>query len=513
MLESIQAEPAPAAGSQRVDAGSTAPRAKSIYFSLLSERGHGPGQIDQLAFAASRAFLTQALQAVAALDCDLPDDPRSLVAWSEAATRAVGQCYREYLDARQAGAPRRYFSSKAHALYFLRGAAPTKLVDGAWLYGLLRHWDDGRFTSLIRTYLDELGVGIGEQNHVLMYRKLLAAHGCDRWDNLADDRFTQGAVHLSLAHHTTQFLPEVIGFNLGYERLPLHLLITAYELAELGIDPHYFRLHVTIDNVASGHGRKALQGVFDALPRVANADGFYRRVTSGYKLNLLGTGTESIIESFDPYRELLVMLRAKASIGSHLHSDYSRIGGRTVNDWLSSPDELPAFLTALEKMGWVRLHRDPRNSRFWKLLHGPNAPMFGVFDGYEQQLIHDWIAGAWHPHVQGSLESRLRPGQFTAGQRPPDLTGECADNPAAGDSPGNCLSPRARDLPSAQFPQAHVDDVPDDFNAERRLLEARLAASPRRQEKMAMLVGLMSPANHHTPAGLMATRVFAQLLR
>src|SRR5690606_9289206 len=106
--------------------------------------------------------------------------------------------------------------------------------------GLLHRWDDARFAPLIRIYLEELGEGLPDKNHVLLYRKLLASHGCEQQDNLSDDHFTQGAIQLSLAHHAADFLPEVIGFNLGYEQLPLHLLITAYELNELGIDPYYF---------------------------------------------------------------------------------------------------------------------------------------------------------------------------------------------------------------------------------------------------------------------------------
>jgi hypothetical protein len=83
-------------------------------------------------------------------------------------------------------------------------------------------------------------------------------------------------------YHADQFLPEVIGFNLGYEQLPLHLLITAYELKELGIDPYYFTLHITVDNADSGHGRKAVEAVFDCDAPVGDSGDFYRRVRSGY---------------------------------------------------------------------------------------------------------------------------------------------------------------------------------------------------------------------------------------
>src|SRR5690606_30288945 len=124
------------------------------------------------------------------------------------------------------------------------------LVDGAWLFGLLEHWADYRFHGLVRTYLEELGDGDPALNHVSLYRKLLADLDCEPGDNLDDDLYLQGAIQLSLGLNSGQFLPEVIGYNLGYEQLPLHLLITSFELNELGIDPYYFTLHVTIDNAS-----------------------------------------------------------------------------------------------------------------------------------------------------------------------------------------------------------------------------------------------------------------------
>ena len=57
------------------------------------------------------------------------------------------------------GAPRRFFRNRSHALHFIKSVAPTKLVDGAWLYGLLPRWSDARLAPLIRIYLEELGDG------------------------------------------------------------------------------------------------------------------------------------------------------------------------------------------------------------------------------------------------------------------------------------------------------------------------------------------------------------------
>lgn len=472
-------------------------RAKSLYFALLDESGEAER-------STSRAFLSRQLETAATLSCDLPDDVCALPARLEGGAQQTGRLYRAYLDARKAGAPRRYFSSKSHALYFLKSVAPTKLVDGAWLYGLLPRWNDARFASLIRIYLEELGEGVAEKNHVGLYRKLLDSYGCDDWQDLSDDRFVQGAIQLALAHHAADFLPEVIGFNLGYEQLPLHLLITAYELDELGVDPYYFTLHVTIDNAASGHARKSVQGVLDALPRAAGINqAFYRRVANGYKLNMLGVDTPSIINSFDLAREVVAMLAGKAAIGSQLHSDYCRVAGRTVNDWLGDPAQLPAFLASLEQKGWIKRNQNPEESRFWKLIHGERAKMFGVFTAYEQQLIYDWIAGT-PGREEGEPAAEARPGApLTRRRRKMQMSGLDASRPRA------TAALDARGIIRGRA--SHHPAPADEFSAELRLLEEKLAALSSKEEMMAALIRLMSPATHHTAAGLMATRIFTRL--
>lgn len=486
-------------------------RAKPVYLALLNERSSGHSQIDELAYRASRVFLSRKLEAASKFSCDLPAQVQSLPEWVERGADHTGRQFQEYLSIRNAGGSRRYFSSKSHALYFLRSVAPTKLVDGAWLYGLLCRWGDARFAPLIRIYLEELGEGLPDKNHVLLYRKLLASHGCEQWDKLTDDHFTQGAIQLSLAHHAAHFLPEVIGFNLGYEQLPLHLLITAYELNELGIDPYYFTLHVTVDNAASGHARKSVQGVLDALPRVGDVDSFYRRLLNGYKLNMLGAGTDSIIASFDLHQELLSVFAAKAAAGSKVHSNYCRVAGRTVNEWLSEPDQLPAFLSSMEQMGWIKRHQDPRNSRFWKLIQGERAEMFGVFNAYERQLIYDWIAGETASGAGTGQMAEVKPRQLTfkARQRLLDTLDDTVDRRAADRSGHHQDQVTSRGV-REHFSNDEAAEGQDDFNLELRLLKDKLALSSGK-EVMTTLITLMSPANHHTAAGLMATRVFTRL--
>lgn len=440
-------------------------------------------------------YLKTQLQACAGLPVDLPDSVDDIAAWIDTRNSAIGEQYHAYLEQRRAGRPRRYFGNKAHALYFLQAVAPTKLVDGSWLYGLLPHWHNVDYRALIKTYLEELGDGVAEKNHVVLYRKLLAVHGCEQWQDLSEEYYVQGAIQLSLAYHADEHLPEVIGFNLGYEQLPLHLLITAYELNELGIDPYYFTLHVTVDNAATGHARKAAQSLRDLMPRVGDTAEFYRRVRNGYQLNELGASTTSVIDEFDLDAEVMRVLSEKSITGKNMHSDFCRIGGRSVNDWLSRPEQIPAFLEALVKANWIRRGASAEQSRFWRLIHSENAAMFGVFSVYEQQVLRDWI--------EASAETATPTGLLTYRQQ--QLARKAlvdAGARADKDWPHRGLLRHRFD----------ADDVEPAQMSELRQLEQQLAGSQDMAATMAMLGQLMSPAHHHSAVGLMATRIYSKLM-
>lgn len=455
--------------------------ARSLYFDLFK------GQIDEQLRDDAAVFLTRQLEEAASLPTDLPDDQNELVAWMHNGVEQVGRQYGEYLQERENGGARRYFRNKSHALHFIRSVAPTKMVDGAWLYGLLPHWRDARFLSLLQTYVEELGEGLPSKNHVVLYQKLLASQGCERWDDLSDEHYVQGAIQLALAYNADHFLPEVIGFNLGYEQLPLHLLICAYELKELGIDPYYFTLHITVDNADSGHARKAVDAISSTMPRAGDAAQWYRRVRQGYKLNALGANTNSVIESFSLDREMRAIFASKGVVGQYAHSNYRQVAGRSVNDWLSQPQQTTDLIAAMQESGWFKRHQDPQNSRFWKLIQSENAKMFGVFSAYEQQVIYDWIVG--------------------------DATGAESWKRASDGSQRRHLSPEARyNLLHAQSVTEGVQDTGSDFDEEVRALESRLASGANVEETVSYLIEMMSPAQHHTPSGLGATRLFNELL-
>lgn len=473
---------------------------RDLYFTLSS------ADIDDAGLRAARDYLRQQLEHSRKLPDELPENLAELDGWLIHRTEAVSEQYRRYLDARHAGAPRRFFTNRAHALYFLKAVAPTKLVDGAWLYGILSRWQDADYLPLIQTYLEELGDGVAEQNHVVLYKKLLATHGCEEWQQLGEPHFVQGAIQLALAHEAEHFLPEIIGYNLGYEQLPLHLLITAYELNELGIDPYYFTLHITIDNASTGHARKALASLRQLLPQVGDTTAFYRRVMDGYCLNDLGANTMSVIASFDLEQEVVDVLKTKAAVGKNMHSDYCRVAGRTVNEWLSDPETMPNFLDALVNAGWITRGAPAENSKFWRLIQGERAEMFGVFNTYEQQMLRDWIAFP----VSGQPTNRscdnkstgIRVPSFRAQQR---AVTSMSEKNAAG--PIRYIGTARGVIRNKRDP-----DAANDFTQELRLLEQEIAEANSKDAAMRELIQLMSPARHHTRAGLMATRMFKKLL-
>ena len=456
--------------------------AQSVYHAMLE------APLAQQSCQLAHDFLADKLEQAAQLPCDMPLQPWALCDWLEREAIETGARYSSYLDQRRDGRPRRYFSGRAHALSFLQRVAPTKLVDGAWLYGVLPYWTDERFHPLVRTYLEELGDGEPDQNHVVLYRRLLTRYGCDILPEMSDEHYTQGALQLSLAYQADRFLPELIGYNLGYEQLPLHLLITAFELDELGIDPYYFTLHVTIDNASTGHARRAMQSVLNMLPPDEDPQRFMERVANGFRLNELGLGAVDVIESFDLEQELVAMLKRKSVFGQHVHSDFRRIGDRTVNEWLSDPELTEDFLQAMMEQGLIKRHQDPQSSPLWRLIDdNKKPPMYGVFSPSEKQLLYDWIAGEWLDHGEGL--------HFSDSSAPTESTPTFRHRRAAG-SPQRVPMSQWQEQPSEL--ERSVESLKDEFE---RMPEAT---------RMQQLIDVMAPSKHPTAAGLAATQLFAK---
>ena len=96
---------------------------------------------------------------------------------------------------------------------------------------------------------------------------------------------------LSLANHTTEFLPELLGLNMAIELSGLgqHYMRLVDDWKYWGINPKIANIHISIDNVATGHtflAKKAIQEYMDdILHKTANyelVDQYWRRIFTGY---------------------------------------------------------------------------------------------------------------------------------------------------------------------------------------------------------------------------------------
>src|SRR5205085_8311036 len=115
MTPPFVADPSFRPGVGRPAQAAAAHPARDLYFALSADLDGAAGD--------AQAWLRGQIEAVREIPSDLPPTLAALPAWVQERTDAVGAQYREYLAARKQGAPRRYFSSRAHALYFLGGVA------------------------------------------------------------------------------------------------------------------------------------------------------------------------------------------------------------------------------------------------------------------------------------------------------------------------------------------------------------------------------------------------------
>lgn len=76
-----------------------------------------------------REYIADQLNAAEFLATDLPSDLSGLIGWVTAKSQAAAANYRTYQEGRKNGERRKYFTNRAHALYFLQHVAPTKLVE------------------------------------------------------------------------------------------------------------------------------------------------------------------------------------------------------------------------------------------------------------------------------------------------------------------------------------------------------------------------------------------------
>ncbi|OJD30387.1 atpase-like protein [Diplodia corticola] len=328
--------------------------------------------------------------------------------------------WQEYVTRRETG-PRELVRTVSDATRWLRQNAPSKLVDGAWLGYVHRVTTPYalRPTTKIawQIFSEELGDGDNAKNHVYLYRRLLGSSGIDMPEShssaflephhgMTDVRsWKSGVSQLLISLFPDDFLPEILGFNLHFEGLTLETMVLAKELEELKMDPSYFRLHITIDNAASGHTAMAVAAVDSYMQHLGASAGeaavqaAWRRVQAGYVLS------EYLGEDASPSpseAEVASVFLQKVNVSQNMHcSCRAKIEGRTLEEWLD-PKEFSnrewhmSFLGALGRSRvWVRRGNSAQSRLMKELMWG--GKMFGSFTEQEVEVVRRWIDGLGGP--------------------------------------------------------------------------------------------------------------------
>ncbi|EWC47538.1 hypothetical protein DRE_00506 [Drechslerella stenobrocha 248] len=393
------------------------PTARDILISLFSETLELASQKPKAGILSIHEYSRDALS-----DFQRKEDDKVMDQWEE------------YLTRRMAKGPREMFSTKDEAKWWLVQSSPVKYVDGAWLGHInkittpfyLRHVTKNAWQVLS----EELGDGDIEKNHVYIYRRLMEVvepqlptgddpdfiHPRHKLNEHGVWKAAVAQLLISLFPH--QFLPEIIGFNMHYEAIALSTLKAAKELKELGFDPYYFILHISIDNGDSGHTAMALEVAMEYMALIQKRDGdaaaqhTWKRIQAGYILSkCLPTApvcpsfknpTPSPLQNIERFprsdleAEVIRIFKAKAAVSQKIHcSSRIKFGGHTITEWLAPralefEQKQMEFLDALSNTKpWI-YKGDSERSRFLKELSWKGR-MFGSFTPSEVCTVREWI--------------------------------------------------------------------------------------------------------------------------
>ncbi|KFY33215.1 hypothetical protein V494_07825 [Pseudogymnoascus sp. VKM F-4513 (FW-928)] len=343
--------------------------------------------------------------------------------------RRIGKEWEDYNVRRKEGSPRELVSDREEAIWWLKQLSPVKYVDGAWL-GYI-----GKVTTPFALWKtmkgawqilsEELGDGDLRKNHVHLYHKLLETtapdlptaesldygHPRHQLNELSVWKSAIAQLLISLFPH--EFLPEIIGFNLHFESISIDTLKATRELKEVGLDPYYFLLHISIDNTHSGHSAIAIEVVCEYMNHILKSEGeeaarkAWGKLQAGFLLSscLPGTvicpshkkaGNSSNVPLNPTEIKVINIFRAKAQVAHGFHcSSRVKIGSRSVADWLDpvaleSKEWQKGLIDALSSSKYWICKGDSSKSRFIQELQW-NGRMFGSFTQDEYNVLTEWI--------------------------------------------------------------------------------------------------------------------------
>jgi len=310
--------------------------------------------------------------------------------------------------------------TREDVIEWIRQMAPFNQTDGAWLRTIapVGPVDEVR-ALLFAIYVDELGGGNPALHHANIYTELMDSVGIVLPDlrsrayadnpDLLDSAFTLPLFQLVVSEFPQDFYPEIIGMTQYLEWSSVELRNMVLLNKHFGLDPHFYEMHVAIDNAASGHGDMAKRAVELYLEQVrvdVGEDAMqaeWARIWNGYvAFATTGTLAQDMAarrrQPSNPAEKVAAIIRDRAP-KARLNHGSKRLGGKLVNDLFADPAELMAALVG----GGLIVAGDPAASPFFDLVT-PKGPMYKIFSDAELETWREWTRSLASPR-----ERRLVP--------------------------------------------------------------------------------------------------------
>lgn len=194
-------------------------------------------------------------------------------------------------------------TSREAYIWGIEQIAPMILIDGCWLQNSLTLKNRYPEISeiLFKIYCDELGNGQLMQNHPYIFQQLLKSLSIDvplvhskaftEYSGFIKNAFDLPVYMLALSQFSVKYLPELLGLNMAIELSGLGkgYMQLVDEWNYWGIDPTIAKIHISIDNYASGHtflAKKSIKLYLDNIyQQTADSkivDQHWHRIYTGY---------------------------------------------------------------------------------------------------------------------------------------------------------------------------------------------------------------------------------------
>lgn len=303
------------------------------------------------------------------------------------------------------------FRNKEDVVERIKQFSPFNMSDGCWLRRLAKSGPmDDPHSLLFSVLMDEMGDGVTAHNHSNIYRDLCHSTGFYpkpisskefAFDpTLIDSAFDLPVFELSISAFTEDYFPELLGMTLQLEWGIYEAKNTISLLNYYGFDPHYYIMHVGIDNPSNGHAARAVEAISIYLDTVRAEGGGeeavqaqWLRIWAGYvAFGTVGTFGQDLQAHLRDkpslHDQMIQLIEDKAEYGSLNHGD-KMLGDNRINDWFSDPE---GFIKEIVRSGLV-IPGNWDQSPMKSLTSFSEGRMYRVFTPEELALWQAWTNG------------------------------------------------------------------------------------------------------------------------